>query len=94
MFFIVPFLLANVILAIALIISLILKQNFKPSIAKIPIYITILAGISIMYYGYRFVRGFEGAMISFLGIFTIIEASFLLIYFKGMFHKNFFTTKQ
>lgn len=94
LFFIVPFLLANVIIVIALIISLILKQIFKPSIAKIPLYIAVVIGISIVYYGYRFVRGFDGAMICFWGIFTIIETSFFLIYLKGIFHKNFFTNKK
>ena len=94
MFFVIPFLLASVIIVIALLFSLILKQFFHPPIAKIPIYIAIAAGAAIIYYGYKMIRGFEGAMFSLVGIFTIIEGWIILSFLKGIFHKNCFTNER
>jgi len=73
-----PFLLANVIMVIALLFSLILKPFFHPPIAKIPIYIAIAAGAGIIYYGYKMIRGFKGAMFSLVGIITISEGWIIL----------------
>lgn len=94
MFFVIPFLLATVIIAIALFISLILKQYYNPTIAKMPICLAILIGSGLVYYGYRVVRDFDGAMMSILGIFTIMEALVILVFLKDIFHKNFFTNKR
>ena len=94
MFFVIPFLFASAIMVIALLFSLILKQFFHPPIAKIPIYIAIAAGAGIIYYGYKILRGFEGAMFSLVGIFTIMEGWMILSFLKGLFHKNFFTNER
>ena len=94
MFFVIPFLLASVIIVIALLFSLIFKQFYHPLIAKIPVYVAIAAGAAIIYYGYKMIRGFEGAMYSLVGIFTIMEGWMILSFMKGIFHKNFFSNER
>jgi hypothetical protein len=82
LFFLLPFAYGSIFGIVILVLSLLLKKYYKPSISKIPAYVGIVAGIGTIYYSLEAVRGFEGMFVGLIGISIIIWSVFIIIFFS------------
>jgi hypothetical protein len=88
LFFLLPFAYGSAIGLLVLIASLLLKKFHRSSTSKIPTYIGIIAGLGILIYSLKVVRGFEGAMVGLVGITAIIESAIILFFLHHLIKKE------
>lgn len=72
--FFMPFYIGIVVGLIIYLLTFFIRKHNKPGIALIPGYIGVTAGFVLFLYGYMFIRGFEGAVYSMMGIPILIIA--------------------
>lgn len=72
--FLMPFYMGIAVGLIIYLIAFFIRKNNKPTMALIPGCIGVIAGLILFLYGYMFIRGFEGAAYSMMGIPILIIA--------------------